>query len=155
MPRSRVSRLRRALLAAAPALVVVPALGAVFPSVARPPDPAAPTGSFAPAAEPAFHLRLERSDPEDRSIVGSPDSVRLWFSQRTELEVTRMTLKDAAGSARPIGALRRGPGDKAPVVAPVSGALAPGAYTVEWRTMAADGHVVRGSFGFTVRRAAP
>ena len=28
--------------------------------------------------------------------------------------------------------------------------LAAGQYTVIWRTMAADGHVIRGDFGFTV-----
>jgi methionine-rich copper-binding protein CopC len=49
----------------------------------------------------------------------------------------------------------RGAESEAPVTAPVTGTLAPGAYSVDWRTMAADGHVVRGTIRFTVRRAAP
>ena len=45
--------------------------------------------------------------------------------------------------------------DKAPVVVPFSQVPAAGKHTVAWRTMSADGHVVRGTFVFTVRSAAP
>jgi methionine-rich copper-binding protein CopC len=87
--------------------------------------------------------------------VATPDSLRLWFSQHTELSVTRVALKNVSGTAIPLGPLVRGAESEAPVTAPVTGTLAPGAYSVDWRTMAADGHVVRGTIRFTVRRAAP
>jgi methionine-rich copper-binding protein CopC len=104
---------------------------------------------------PMLHLQLEKSDPADSSVVTAPDSLRLWFSQRTELSVTRVMLKNASGTTLPLGALVRGAAADAPVTAPVTGALAPGAYSVDWRTMAADGHVVRGTIRFTVKPAAP
>jgi methionine-rich copper-binding protein CopC len=47
--------------------------------------------------------------------------------------------------------LRPGREPDAGIVLPIRGALAPGAYTVEWRTMAGDGHPVSGRFGFSVR----
>ena len=39
------------------------------------------------------------------------------------------------------------------LTAPVAATLAPGGYTVEWRTLARDGHVVNGEFGFTIAAA--
>lgn len=116
------------------------------------------SGARSVAAAPSgtsFHLQLEKSDPADSSVVAAPDSLRLWFSQRTELSVTRVMLKNASGTALPLGALVRGGAADAPVTAPVTGTLAPGAYSVDWRTMAADGHVVRGTIRFTVKPAAP
>lgn len=102
-----------------------------------------------------MHLRLEKSDPADSSLVAAPDSLRLWFSQHTELSVTRVALKNASGTAIALGPLVRGAQTDAPVTAAVTATLAPGAYSVDWRTMAADGHVVRGTIRFTVRPASP
>ena len=42
-------------------------------------------------------------------------------------------------------------GEDAPLTAVVTGTVAPGAYTVVWRAMSADGHAMRGSFGFLFR----
>lgn len=38
------------------------------------------------------------------------------------------------------------------VVAPVVGTMAPGAYTVSWKTSGADGHMLTGTFEFTFKR---
>lgn len=100
------------------------------------------------------HLRLVRSEPADHDTLSTaPQAIRLWFSQRAELRTTRVTVRSAAGDTVALGVLTRGAGADAPLVAPIVRAPADGAYTVEWRTMAGDGHIVRGSFGFTVRGA--
>ena len=50
-----------------------------------------------------------------------------------------------------VGELKPNADDASIFAAPVERTLPDGDYTVSWRTMAADGHVVRGDFGFTVR----
>ena len=100
------------------------------------------------------HLRLEKSAPADSSVVDSAPSVSLWFSQATELNVTRVVVRGAAGDTVPVLPLTRDRAAKSPVVAAFKSPLAAGRYTVDWRTMSADGHVVRGTFRFTVRPAA-
>lgn len=102
-----------------------------------------------------FHLRLERSDPAAGSVVAPPTALQLWFSQRTELKATRVVLRGAQGDTVRTGAPERADAPQAPIRVPVLGALRDGAYTIDWRTMAADGHVVRGSIAFTVKAPAP
>jgi methionine-rich copper-binding protein CopC len=132
MTRTRIRPSRRALLAVLIACALAPLLGAA----------------------PARHLRLERSAPADSSVVPSAIAVSLWFTQVTELTVTRVLVRGAAGDTVPTLALTRDAAPKSPIVAPFKGPLPAGRYTVDWRTMAADGHVVRGTFRFTVRPAA-
>lgn len=106
-------------------------------------------------AAPARHLRLERSAPADSSVVDSASAVRLWFSQVTALNVTRVVVRSSAGDTVATKPLTRAAAPKSPVVAAFVTPLTAGAYTVDWRTMAGDGHVVRGTFRFTVKPAAP
>lgn len=101
------------------------------------------------------HLRLEKSAPADSSTVDAPTAVSLWFTQSTELNVTRVLVKNAKGDTIPTKALTRDAAPKSPIVAAFRDPVVPGAYTVDWRTMAADGHVVRGTLRFTVRPKAP
>lgn len=102
----------------------------------------------------AFHLALRRAEPAAGATVAqAPAALRLWFTQRPELAVTRVTLRDAAGAEVPTGALTRADAATAPIVVPVQGALRPGRYRVEWRTMARDGHVQRGDYQFTLAAA--
>lgn len=96
-----------------------------------------------------FHLHLLKSSPAANAIVSAaPDSIRLWFSQTPELKVTTVTVTGAGNASVPLAPLASA--DSATVVAAVKQKMAPGAYTVTWRTMARDGHVARGTFAFTV-----
>ena len=138
-----------------PALIVVAAL-AIVPLLGF--GSLRPVTTDVPGMPPAslvWHLRLDRSSPADSSVVQAPKAVQLWFSQPTELGVTRVLVRSAAGDTIPTGPLRRAAAPRSPIEAPFTGTLAPGAYTVDWRTMAGDGHVVRGTFMFTVRAPAP
>ena len=107
----------------------------------------------APGA-PVVHLRLTKSEPAQHdTLTVAPSTIRLWFSQRAELRTMRVTLLSATGDTVSLGALTRSATADAPVVAPVQSPLVNGTYTVQWRTMASDGHVVRGEFAFVVRGA--
>lgn len=110
--------------------------------------------ALAAATPTVMHLHLERSSPADSSVVGPPDSLQLWFSERPQITVTRVTVTTAKGDTVPTGTPTLAAGDKAPVVVPFERTPAAGMHTVAWRTMSADGHVVRGTFVFTVRSGA-
>jgi len=97
----------------------------------------------------AEHLRLERSAPAEDSTVAPPAEIRLWFSQATQEDATSIRLVDAAGELVELGEVTPAEG-RTVHYAPVPQELAAGHYTVAWRTMAADGHVIRGDFGFAV-----
>ena len=99
-----------------------------------------------------FHLHLVKSTPAaNASVSAAPDSIKLWFSQAPELKLTTVKLTGPGTVGVDLAPLAKG--DSALVIAGVKGKLGAGAYTVAWRTMSKDGHVVRGTFAFKV--AAP
>lgn len=107
--------------------------------------------SRAPAAEPAVHLQLDRSHPAPDTTLASPAEIRLWFSQVPQASATSLRLIRDGSPVAAVGDLAADPEDGKVFAAPVEETLPAGAYTVSWRTMAADGHVVRGEFTFTVQ----
>jgi methionine-rich copper-binding protein CopC len=109
------------------------------------------------ASAAAMHLKLLRSEPlANSTLAASPASVKLWFSQRPELSVTSIKLQSGTGQTaveRALAPLTHGTVAGAPVTAPVGAALAAGHYTIVWRTMARDGHVLNGAVPFDVASA--
>jgi methionine-rich copper-binding protein CopC len=105
-----------------------------------------------PSAVPgAWHLRLLRADPPiDSTVVKSPAVVRLWFSEPVRLKTTSVKITGPSGAAVGLGQLSRGAAAAAPVVAKVLNAMAPGRYTLAWRAMGRDSHIVKGHYTFTV-----
>jgi methionine-rich copper-binding protein CopC len=99
----------------------------------------------------AMHLQLERSDPaKDATVTTSPDQISLWFNQSPQIRGTSVRVVPAGGDPLPTGEAKLAGDDGKLVVAPVTGSIPDGDYTVMWRAMASDGHVVRGEFGFKV-----
>lgn len=100
-----------------------------------------------------FHTRLLTSAPaKDTVLTLAPTTLALTFSEKVELPTTRIVLLDAAQRSVPLGPVTRTPDVKeSPVVARITAPLVPGAYTVQWTVAGADGHAVKGSFGFTLR----
>ncbi len=97
-----------------------------------------------------LHLKLDKSDPKaDSTLTGSPTAVSLWFSQGVELPVTKVTIANAAKQEVATKALAKA--EDGAVVATLDAPIAAGTYTVSWRTMAKDGHVIRGDFAFSVK----
>jgi len=100
------------------------------------------------------HLKLKRSFPaKDTLLTSSPDAVRLWLTERSELPATKITVTTDAKAPVATDKVTRAAGADAPIEAKFSTPLAAGRYTVTWKTMSKDGHVVNGTFGFTVKPA--
>lgn len=102
-----------------------------------------------PAAAGNLHLRLTKSAPaENAALSESPTEIRLWFSQETELSISRIVVTAADGTEIELGKVEAAE-ENALVVAMVD-VLSAGTYEVAWRTSSGDGHPIRGTFGFTV-----
>ena len=107
---------------------------------------------------PVFaHARLVRSVPAAAGqLAVAPTALSLWFSERPEPRFTSIRLLDEAGNSVTLGPVTT-ESDPSGVTLGVTQPLAPGNYTVVWRTAAADGHATSGRFTFTVvgSQAAP
>lgn len=90
------------------------------------------------------HTHLQASAPADKSKVAAPQAIELHFSEAARL--TALTLQQGGGEAKPLMLPAKAAKD---ITVPV-GTLAPGEYTVNWRVASTDGHVMNGTFGFTV-----
>jgi copper transport protein len=91
---------------------------------------------------PAFGTRVEQS----------PKVVRLTFDQSVDALVD--AIRVYTGNGRLVSGAARSSADGRVVSAPVS-RLPRGGYTVRWRAVSADGHVVSGVWTFGVRQKAP
>ncbi|HUP51586.1 MAG TPA: copper resistance CopC family protein [Longimicrobiales bacterium] len=100
--------------------------------------------------EAAFHFALSRSAPAADAAVPSPSEVRLWFTQVAQPGSVAIRLINPAGGAVPTGEPTPNEDDGRVYHVSVSQTLPAGAYTVSWRGIGDDGHVVRADFRFTV-----
>lgn len=104
------------------------------------------------AAGSFFHTALKSSNPAKGAVVISPAPavISLTFTEKVNAalssisilkadssEVEKLVVKPTSDPARIEGAIRT--------------RLAPARYIVRWKTVSADGHVVRNVFGFTVK----
>lgn len=104
--------------------------------------------SAAAALPAAAHTRLERSWPADGDTLrAAPAELRLLFSQPVATTYTQLVLRGPDG--RPIDLPPLAPDSaRRTFAAPVPALHVDGRYTVEWRTVAGDGHVITGTFAF-------
>lgn len=101
-------------------------------------------------ADPALHFALARSAPAAGASVETPAEVRLWFTQEPQHETTSIRVVEAQDAGVRVGDVTQDPDDPTSFAVSLHGALPAGSYTVSWRGMGADGHVVRDTFEFTV-----
>jgi methionine-rich copper-binding protein CopC len=114
---------------------------------------AAALGSIAPAAAGTIvrHLTLDASVPAADTAVTAPVAeVRLTFSEAPLLRGTSVRVVDSGRSLMPASPPRSHESDPRQVYVTLDPPLTSGAYTVQWRVIAQDGHVMRGNFGFEV-----
>lgn len=117
---------------------------------------ATPVRSAAPVRTTAVlpHLKLKRSFPSaDTVLTSAPDAIRLWLSEPPSVAATRITVTAANGTVIAMAKPTRTDAADAPLVASFTTPPAEGRYTVTWKTMSKDGHVVNGTFHFTIKRA--
>jgi methionine-rich copper-binding protein CopC len=100
------------------------------------------------------HAALLESTPRDGEVLTAPPPVAvLRFNSRVEKGLTRVVLAGADGRVVPLTPAPEGeddPPDRISVPLPV---LAPGAYQLKYRVLAADGHATPGLIRFTVEAA--
>jgi methionine-rich copper-binding protein CopC len=98
----------------------------------------------------AAHAFLVKSVPARRAVLAQPPSrVDLWFNERLEAAYSRVSVVDAAGRQVDRGDGAVGPDDARLLTASLP-PIAPGTYTVRYRVLSVDGHVVDGTFSFTI-----
>ena len=99
----------------------------------------------------AAHMALEKADPaRDAAVTVTPKHVQLWFTQKPDLKVTKIELQGPAGPIKLAPAHMMG---AMSVMAAVEGEVADGSYTVRWQSAGDDGHVQKGAYVFTLKRA--
>jgi copper transport protein len=97
------------------------------------------------------HMAYSKSIPaQDATLSESPSQLRVWFTQDPEPAVSQISLEGPSGEIE-LG--KTTVAAEKSLVASVPAALAPGSYTVKWRSAGNDGHVQRGDFTFSVRSA--
>jgi methionine-rich copper-binding protein CopC len=97
------------------------------------------------------HAYLVKSSPARRAVLsGAPARVVLWFNERLEAQFSQASVWNTAGQQVDGGDVQVGPDDgkKLSVAIPT---LPGGTYTVKYRVLSVDGHIVESQFPFTVR----
>ena len=97
------------------------------------------------------HASLVKSLPARRAMVDRPPArVQLWFNERLEPAFSRLSVWDARKAQVDLKDAEVAPDDPKQLSVGIP-ALGAGAYTVRFRVLSVDGHVVEGEFPFTVR----
>ena len=99
----------------------------------------------------AAHAVLVKSSPARRAILAaSPSRVELSFNERLEPAYSTISVWSSAEARVDDGRIVIGPDDPRRLSVGVP-ALARGTYTVKFRVLSVDGHVVEGTYPFEVR----
>ena len=97
------------------------------------------------------HAYLVKASPARRAVLfRAPTRVQLWFNERLEARFSNLSVWDLDGKQVDLGDVEVGPDDpkKLSVGVPI---LSPGTYTVKFRVLSVDGHIVEDQFPFTLR----
>jgi methionine-rich copper-binding protein CopC len=99
------------------------------------------------------HAMLVKSIPARRAVLAkAPARVQLWFNERLEPQFAAISVWDAGGAQVDAGDAVVGPDDPKRLSVGLR-PLTPGAYTVKFRVLSVDGHVVESEYGFRLRPA--
>jgi copper resistance protein C len=97
------------------------------------------------------HAYLVKSSPARRAVLSTPPArIVLWFNERLEAQFSQLSVWNAEGQQVDGGNVQVGPDDGKRLSVDVP-ALPTGSYTVKYRVLSVDGHVVEAEFPFTVR----
>jgi methionine-rich copper-binding protein CopC/putative copper export protein len=107
-----------------------------------------------PAAASA-HARLVGSKPADGVVLATPPKdVRLLFDDEVRPAGGDRAV-DSAGHSVLAGPARRLDGNRRAIAIPLRSGLVRGAYTVRWRVISDDGHLIQGVLAFAVGAGSP
>jgi copper resistance protein C len=96
------------------------------------------------------HAFLDHADPKVGSVVtAAPSELRIWFTQDVEPAFSSAEVVDANGKRVDAGRAHVDTNEHSLLHVPLA-QLAPGEYTVTWRSVSVDTHVTQGRFTFKV-----
>ncbi|MGH7397392.1 MAG: copper resistance CopC family protein [Candidatus Rokuibacteriota bacterium] len=99
------------------------------------------------------HASLVRSAPAHRAVLGQmPERVQLWFNERLEPAYSTVSVWSEAGAQVDARDATVDPDDSRRLSVALR-AREPGLYTVQYRVLSVDGHIVDNRFTFTVKGA--
>jgi methionine-rich copper-binding protein CopC len=94
------------------------------------------------------HTHLEMAMPADNAVLAAPPTnLMLHFSEATRLTALSLQ-KEGEKDAKPIAS---SPKEAAKAITVPLEPLSPGKYTVNWRVVGNDNHVMSGALKFTVQ----
>lgn len=97
------------------------------------------------------HMKASKMEPTANSTVTtSPARIQVWFTQAPDPKVSKLELAGPAGQVKLTGFQVTAAKS---MVATVDGSLADGRYTARWQAAGDDGHVQKGEYVFTMKRA--
>lgn len=100
------------------------------------------------------HLKVDKTLPATgATVTTAPTQIQVWFSQAPTVAVSGLSLEGPSGKVelgKVTAGMTEGKADHS-LVATVVGVVAPGKYTVSWKTSGADGHMLTGTFEFTFK----
>jgi len=103
-----------------------------------------------PSTPAHAHAVVVKAEPAPKSELDiSPAVVRVWFSEAVAPEKARIEVLDAKGGTVRADRINTPDDRKLVMIRPAS--LGAGTYTVKYRAVSADGHVVEGRYGFSIR----
>lgn len=101
----------------------------------------------------AFHLTLKESSPgKDETLAAAPTKVALTFSAKVNVKLSAISILAADSTELAKLVVTAGPKPEM-LEAAIPRRLPGGRYIVRWRTAGADGHAMRGTFGFAINSA--
>lgn len=101
---------------------------------------------------PVFsHAVLVQSQPEvDSTINESPKQVNIWFNENVASEFKALAVINSAGKRVDNKDIKQAKLDRSHIYI-TTPQLPPDTYTVRYRVMSADTHIVTGRFNFTIK----
>ncbi|MEJ1965371.1 MAG: copper resistance CopC family protein [Gammaproteobacteria bacterium] len=97
------------------------------------------------------HAHLKEAQPAEGSVVtAAPANIVLKFSEAAQ--ITALTLQKEGEAEQKIAPLPTAPAAQLSVPVPK---LAPGKYTVNWRVVSDDKHIMAGKLHFTISAGGP
>jgi copper resistance protein C len=97
------------------------------------------------------HAYLVKSSPTRRAVLSSaPARVVLWFNERLEAQFSELSVWNTAGQQVDGSDVQVGPDDSKKLSVGIP-TLPVGTYTVKYRVLSVDGHIVEAEFPFTIR----
>ncbi len=113
--------------------------------------PAWPHAELLKSAPAWPHAELLKSAPARRAVLRvAPSRIQLWVNERLEPDFARLSVWDATGTQVDTQDARVDSADPKRLSVGLP-ALPPGTYTVKFRVLSVDGHVVESQFTFRVR----